>query len=195
MTTKTQHPEELLPWYVNGTLSDSEKTEVERHIGQCEQCRAEIKMLQIIRDVAKQSIEQTPPVELGWKRLAQDIKKEKSFLGKRVWLRPALAAAIAVIVLQSGLLAFFITKPDTVQPLGQAEPGVVLQLRFAPQTREQDMRKLLQKIDADFISGPGALDIYRVRINVDEDDQAAINKIIQQLVHNRTMIRHVALEY
>lgn len=195
MTTKTQHPEELLPWYVNGTLSDSEKTEVERHIGQCEQCRAEIKMLQIIRDVAKQSIEQTPPVELGWKRLAQDIKKEKSFLSKRVWLRPALAAAIAVIVLQSGLLAFFITKPDTVQPLGQAEPGVVLQLRFAPQTREQDMRKLLQKIDADFISGPGALDIYRVRINVDEDDQAAINKIIQQLVHNRTMIRHVALEY
>lgn len=184
-----------MPWYVNGTLSDSEKTEVERHIGQCQQCRAEIEMLQIIRDVAKSSIEQAPPAELGWKRLARDIKKEKSSLHKRAWLRPALAAAIAVIVLQSGLLAFFITKPDTVQPLGQAEPGVVLQLRFAPQTREQDMRKLLQKIDADFISGPGALDIYRVRVNVDEDDQAAINKIIQQLVHNRTMIRHVALEY
>lgn len=195
MTTKTQHPEELLPWYVNGTLSDSEKTEVERHIGQCEQCRAEIEMLQIIRDVAKQSIEQAPPAELGWKRLARDIKKEKSSLGKRAWLRPALAAAIVVIVLQSGLLAFFITKPDTVQPLGQTEAGVVLQLRFAPQTKELDMRKLLQKIDADFISGPGALDIYRVRVNVDEDDQAAINKIIQQLVHNRTMIRHVALEY
>ena len=195
MTTKTQHPEELLPWYVNGTLSNSEKAEVERHIGQCEQCRAEIEMLQIIRDVAKQSAEQAPPAELGWKRLARDIKKEKSSISKRAWLRPALAAAIAIIVLQSGLLAFFITKPDTVQPLGQAEPGVVLQLRFTPQTREQDMRKLLQKIDADFISGPGALDIYRVRVNVDEDDQAAINKIIQQLVHNRTMIRHVALEY
>jgi len=195
MITKTQHPEELLPWYVNGTLGDSEKAEVERHVGQCDQCRAEIEMLKIIGAVARQSTEQAPPIELGWKRLIRDIKKEKSSFRKRAWLRPALAAAIAVIILQSGLLAFFITKPDTVHPLGQTEPGVVLQLRFAPQTREQDMRKLLQKIDADFISGPGALDIYRVRVNIDEDDQAAINKLIQQLVYNRTMIRHVALEY
>ena len=183
-----------MPWYVNGTLSDSEKAEVENHIGQCEQCRAEIDMLKIIQDVTRLSTEQAPPHELGWKRLLRDIKKEKSSISKRAWLRPALAAAIAVIILQTGLLAFFITKPDPVLPLGQTEPGVVLQLRFAPQTREQDMRKLLQKIDADFISGPGALDIYRVRVNIDEDDQVAINKLIQQLVHNRTMIRHVALE-
>ena len=37
------HPEgALLPWYLNGTLREEERRQVDQHLSSCESCRAEL---------------------------------------------------------------------------------------------------------------------------------------------------------
>ena len=41
---------DLLPWYANGTLSAREKTSFEKHLAGCDSCRAELAVLEKMRD-------------------------------------------------------------------------------------------------------------------------------------------------
>ena len=49
MSLPADHPEELLPWYVNGTLSPEERQRVEAHLDQCPSCRGEVQALRSLR--------------------------------------------------------------------------------------------------------------------------------------------------
>ena len=76
MSTEDKHPEELLPWYVNATLTEDERHGVEAHLKDCEKCRNEVAYLNTLRSQVRATGDVTLYGELGLKRLLSDIKKQ-----------------------------------------------------------------------------------------------------------------------
>lgn len=163
MTTKlTQHPDTLLPFYVNGTLSAAQKAEVLQHLETCERCWAEIKYLEKIRQHIKELTPAQPPGELGLRRLLRDVKREKTRKTPATWWKPAMAAAMLVIVLQAGLLLQHQDSSETYAPLGVTQSGI--QISFKPTATEAQIRLLLNRVNARITDGPGALGVYRIEL-------------------------------
>jgi hypothetical protein len=83
-------------------------------------------------------------------------------------LRPALAAALAVVVVQGVVIANLATKDDSSE-IRAVKPTVVdagpfLKVNFKADAREADIRMLLVEIDGSLAGGPGQLGDWYVRI-------------------------------
>ncbi|MCR4345582.1 MAG: zf-HC2 domain-containing protein [Sulfuricaulis sp.] len=192
--TRSEHPNELLPWYVNGTLTGQEQREVMNHLETCERCRQEIAWLQKIRAQIKAD-ESGAPGEFGLNRLMRDIRREQAVPArKRSWWQPALAAAAVIIVVQGAVLMNLLSQPEPIVPLGgPAAEGVVLQVRFHPEASEAQIRALLQQVRGNIVGGPGALGVYRLRLD-DMAGEAAVEHTINELRVQQETITHVARE-
>lgn len=194
MNSVTDHPDELLPWYVNGTLATDEQDAVASHLEHCGRCRDEVAFLQKLRRQVKGEESQSPG-ELGFKRLQRDIKREKNApRAMPSWWRQALAAGIVVILVQSALIVNLSRQPEQITPLGARYDGVVLQLSFAPDATEIEIRKLLERIDATLVGGPSAVGVYRVRLDVEPEAEKQITAAIAILREHKGVITHVARE-
>ncbi|MBU1424074.1 MAG: zf-HC2 domain-containing protein [Gammaproteobacteria bacterium] len=164
-TSTAQHPDELLPWLANRTLDGAERLEVEAHVATCERCRSELAYLESLRSGIAEMENVQAPGEFGLNRLLRDIRRQPKHAERRRWLAPALAASLAVVVLQGVMLTQMWMQPTNIAPLGRALPDAdVLQIRFDPRATEADIRNALQAVGASLIDGPGALGIYRVRL-------------------------------
>lgn len=191
-----QHPDDLLPWYVNGTLQPEAQRAVERHLAACVACRDEVAVLQQLRAQVKATRVQAPG-ELGLARLLRQVAREERVRrAAPAWWRPALAAAAAVIVVQGALLAGLWMRPGAVTPLGGARPAgdVVLQVTFAPEATEARIREVLQEAGGTLVGGPGALGVYRVELDVQPSDQARIDAAIASLRGRPDVVTHVKQE-
>lgn len=51
---------ELLPWYVNATLSERERREVNEHLASCAPCKAELEQLAVLRLAVVESADELP---------------------------------------------------------------------------------------------------------------------------------------
>lgn len=157
-----EHPQSLLPFYVNGSLSLEQQAEIEQHLQVCERCREEIRFLNKLRQQVKHTTLATGPGELGLHRLLRDVKRDQSRVSvSRRW-KPAMAAAVMVIVLQSVLLF----RPQPVQqtyiPLGVQQTGI--QITFQPTATEAQIREVLNRVHARIIDGPSALGVYQIEL-------------------------------
>ena len=187
------HPDELLPWYVNRSLASAERDAVEAHLRGCERCRAEIEFLAALREQVRRSPAAQVPDEVGLRRLLRDVRRERARPRRRI----ALAAAAAlVIVVQTGLIGWLAKREQPIEPLGERGPaGVVLQLRFDPAASEARIRALLQEHDAVLIDGPGALGVYRVRLNgVRSGDERAMAKALAEFRAARGVVIQAELQ-
>src|SRR5262245_9452904 len=167
------HPDLLLAWFVNGTLEASERAAVEEHLRVCARCRDEVAFLGALRRGVKALSDAQGPGELSRKRLMRELRAERRVA--RAWWRPALAAAAAVIVVQGVVIANLWTRDAAITPLGgPGAAGAIVQIEFAPTATEAQIRSLLQEVGGTVVDGPGALGVYRVRV---EKADAALVKL------------------
>lgn len=191
---------EILPWYVNGTLAGHEHEFVARHILRCRSCADEIARCQSIAAAVRSSEEAArmpSPEHLA--RLMERIDRasssaapERRRIRVREWsekirlafqetpslFRWAAAAQTVVIVLlaaatlwQAALAPSLLyqTLSDT---RGAPEPGqVTLQVVFADDITEREIRTLLGSIRATIVAGPSPMAVYTVALA--DDDRAA----------------------
>jgi hypothetical protein len=190
---------EILPWYINGTLEGHEREFVARHILRCQSCADEIVRCQSIAAAVRSSEEAArAPSPEHLARLMERIDRESASAAPERWrirvrewiekirlafqetpslFRWALAAETAAI----GLLAATITWQASVAPSfyrtlsdagGSPEPGRVhLQVVFADDITEREIRTLLSGIGAMIVAGPSPMAVYTIALAA--DDRAA----------------------
>lgn len=194
------HPDESLPWFVNNTLSLHQRQEVETHVQQCERCQKEVALLQNMQH----NVKTTPilsPGEVGLQRLLRKIKQEtkqehaQQGTNWRRWQSTLAIAASIIIFVQAGLLldAWFLSKP-MVPLAGPQDSGIVLQVSFAPTATEAEIRESVGAVNGTFIGGPGQLGVYHIRLTLPTTDQKGIEKALEYLRQQQTIISHVAKE-
>jgi hypothetical protein len=191
--TGVGHPDDLLPWYANHTLPAAELEAVDAHLRSCSRCRGELAFLRGLREHVKASADVSLPDEVGLKRLLRQVRR--SLVVQR-WLRPALAAAVTVIVVQAGLIAWLWPHEPGLDLLGGSpREGVVLQVRFDPTAPEARIRALLQERDAAIIDGPGALGVYRLRLpDMQRGNAEALGKTLADFQREKGIVLEVELE-
>ncbi len=193
-------PDDLLPWFVNRTLAPQLYRMVEDHLQHCRRCKQEVTWLRQVRTGIQSSSAPTPG-ELGLKRLLQRVHDGKTDMParqsrQRRWLRPALAiAASLVIVIQAGLLIHSWFGPAAITPLSspQAE-GIILQVTFVPTATETQIRAVMRSVGGNFVGGPGALGVYRIRLNPPIQESYDVQRILNTLRQQDSIISHVARE-
>lgn len=168
----------LLPWYVNGTLEAGERQAVEAYLEQSAHARDEVELLRQLRQQVKEQEFENSPGELGLQRLKREIKqnaeqqkgKADKMTGKVLtvasfWRPLAVAACLAVMVqagIMVGMNSGLIPTGGDVKTAGK--PPAVMQVTFAPNATENDIREVLQAAGASIADGPTALGIYNLRL-------------------------------
>jgi hypothetical protein len=187
--------DELLPFYVNGTLDDGDRAWIEHYLREHPLAANELNWLRSVQATTQQ---EAVPVsaEVGLERAMRRIHGERAAAAPvkaplsaveriRDWfsrlvpgpmLKPALASALAVIALQAIVITTMVGERDDTSltrnplPFGVTEQGSYVKVNFRPSATEADIRMLLLDVQANIASGPGQLGDYYVRIPAGQVD-------------------------
>ena len=175
---------ELMPWYANGTLSDSERAEVEQCLSEDPLYRRELDLCNEIRRALRAAEKPLPSNLNSGALLARldDTGRVRTVsvrlggsLGGRVknaFLRLTSsgfrlqAAGFAVIVFQTAVIAYMATESSAPfsefrSPAVDAQyVGPFVKVSFSSDAKEADIRFLLVGLGASIIKGPSQLGDY-----------------------------------
>jgi anti-sigma factor RsiW len=185
-TTEHQHAWELLPWIVNGSLTDADRVGVEAHLRGCEACRGELAAQRRLYAMmaADRGVEKLPTPGLLRLRQRMDALEAQRPLAEgpksraprelRPWRRPgalaAAAAAVGVLAIGATLLwegsAQHGGRSDyyTVTSASPQPPGVVIRAVFAPQITLAELQAFLDDAGLKIIAGPSEAGVYSLAV-------------------------------
>jgi len=164
----------ILPWYVNGTLSNEERQSVEHHLARCAVCREETALLQQIAD-ALHAVSPTPSNDLyartvarvqpqGWRRFVPSLRQ--LVIPVPVYARVALVAQLVVIVALAAVLVPRDVLPTLSEGPRHPSPGVQVQVIFSTGATAGEIQTVLTSLKARVVDGPTPLGVYSVVIPV-----------------------------
>lgn len=178
----------LLPAYLNGTLSETERRWVDEQLAANPEARAELEELRVIQGGLQAHWDSGPaPSPSARARVMAAIaapERETAQPGLGARLSAALsslfapkwvpAAALAVIVLQFGLLVsmkgFFAEEPIT-RGGGKIDYPTQLTLVLQPDAKAADVAALLKNMQAQVIKGPDESGAYIVGLRTNKPDR------------------------
>lgn len=172
---------ELLPWLVNGRLSEADSRRAETHLRVCEECRGEYRAQRQIHHViaADTAVEQLPMA--GLNRLRQRIEtaasagvvdppSDRSSPAFRRHLRSAaVAAAVLALSVALGIPTAIhlqakrhgATSPYyTVTAPAAQQPGAAIRAVFAPTITLSELQALLDDAHLRIVDGPTEAGVY-----------------------------------
>jgi anti-sigma factor RsiW len=174
--------EELLPWYVTGKLDAADRERVEKHLTECADCQAE---LRAERALAAEYRDYSPEVEASWSSLRERLGPAAAspVAANSNWWHPIsrpgmaglMAAQLAVVAVTAVTVSYLNQPTAAYRALGSAPVvasanAIVI---FQPQTREDQLRRLLNDTGAELVGGPTDADAYVLHIP-DQSRTAAI---------------------
>lgn len=175
--------EQLLPFYVNGTLSRAEQERVEGALLANPELREELDILSKLQTEMKAMELAQSPGELGLKRLQKSFRTETSVdtskntaandnSVKVGWKFAAVAACLLLVVQTLVFVPEWNEDRDLISAGGSViQPhGRLYSVTFAPDAREEDIRALMLSINGRFVDGPSALGVYRLSVPGVQDD-------------------------
>jgi hypothetical protein len=185
------HPEisSLLPWYVNGTVAESERERVEEHLTLCTHCREELARERWIYQnmTAETSIEYMPSASL--QRLQArldgvDVTESASVNAAPDAGRPRdrsmpwqglMAASVAVLAVALSLLAAgrwtqygaraAAPAYHTVTTAAPRAPDETIRAVFSPTITLSDLQRILDEAQVRIVSGPTEAGVYSLAQN------------------------------
>jgi hypothetical protein len=177
--------EELVPWYVNGTLGDEDRAFVEKHLAEHPEAKSE---LDWYRSLSARMQDSAPavPATIGLGKVMTLIRGDQPTLTERIsaffgfGLRPVMAlAGLAVIAVQGAFIFNLMgeAKQDAAEMRALKATSVVegpmLKINFAPDAKEADIRFLLMSVQGTLAGGPGQLGDYFVRVPAGKEQAIA----------------------
>lgn len=158
----------LLPWYVNGTLDEDERRQVERHLVECMSCQDEVAWL---RTVQQQFVEQADKDDVSPKlghlhrRIARQRVPHASSMWRHREKRLAwLAALQAAIILGLGVIVVHQQQTSYRTLSAPGNQDALLVVIFDSHTREAQMRELVRAGNARIVGGPTEEGAYVLRV-------------------------------
>jgi len=177
--------EELLPWYVNGSIGAEDRAFVEAYLEQHPEMRGE---LDWYRSLQRRVQENAPavPATIGLARTMRLIQGDRPTFSERVQaffgnmgMRPAYAlAGLAIMAVQGGVIVTLLgdvrDNADEIRALHavRVEEGQMLKISFAPDAKETDIRMLVMQVRGELAGGPGQLGDYYLRIPAGTENDA-----------------------
>lgn len=181
---------ELLPWYVNGTLSETDRAWVDNYLREHPESRAELDFYQALKADLHDNAPKVPST-IGLAKTLQLVGADRPTLRERVHgffagfgLRPALAMGLVAVVALQGAVIAGLWGGRADDDAGSmragrtvaAEDGPVLKLNFSAEAKEADLRFALLAVQGTIVGGPGQLGDYYVRVPAGKE-QAALAKL------------------
>ena len=179
--TSHESAHELLPWYVNGTLEHAERKLVEAHVQDCLTCHLELEKERELRELVKATHAVDVSAEAGFHRLSRRLDNgaypcNHSF--KRAladwWKNSAITSRLALATCSLAAVGALIwgTMPLLVTPLeseylaltGTARVENQVDIIFADDVTETEIRALLSEINGSIVAGPTQIGRYTVRL-------------------------------
>jgi anti-sigma factor RsiW len=175
----------LLPWLVNGRISDEDREWVAPHVDGCEECRREVEAQRAIAgQMRDEPLPQTLNVERSfgklWTRIeaseaavpateAQSLPTERRGSSRTVrWLAAAVVVQ-AVGLATLGLAAWnggsgeIVTVTDPAPVLSGERSGI--RLVFDPATSVGTMNEVLDRHGLTIVSGPGSAGVITAELS------------------------------
>jgi anti-sigma factor RsiW len=201
---------ELLPWYVNETLSADERAMVERHVASCAACGREFQTLSQIGAAVTALAPDAPDPAVSLARTFASIDRIErreprarvAAWWRAVWTpsvpvaRVALAVQLAIILVLGALVLPPPARESSFTTLSgspAASAGARLTVVFVPNATEDAIRQALLDVDGAIVSGPSAAGVYVVRLPGRTDD-ARVEAAIENLRRRSSVIRFVERE-
>ncbi len=163
---------ELLPFFINGTLSELESARVMRHLVSCTSCHAELDAQRRLMDLMRAAPDPAGDAKAAWARLEHTLDAEPRAGARGHRVRPAwmwslgLAAAAAMILLLTPIVFFgpssrtndysTLTSATTDASTGSGTIRAV----FIPQATVGDIENLLDRARCQIVSGPTPRGVY-----------------------------------
>jgi len=163
--------EQLLPWYVNGTLSSEEQSLVSEWLAKDEELKQQEAWLRQLQQEAK-ALEATKqeqvPLDFAWqsfKRQLDSPAQEKQTTKVNWWASAGIAACLTLVV-QLGWWQWQQTDPIELLSgdvtAAYQENHWLVQVQFSSEASMVDVSVALNSVDLQIISGPSALGLYHL---------------------------------
>lgn len=181
--------EQLIPWYVNGTLNEVEMDLVNRHIGSCQRCAGAVALeVQFARRLRREpgNLPEPPGPQAAWSEFTRRLPRP------RLRAVPAAALTVAMLIVASG--AFLVgqqLQPPVFQTMttSPTHQGPVIQLSFEADVPEHTIRGVVLELGGTVIAGPTATGIYRIGLPAGADGPARVARL-----RDLQAVRWVSLE-
>jgi len=174
----------LLPWYLSAQLSESERREVDAHLGGCTACRDELAELAELRTRTREMLAAAPPPSAhlrhrvlsqirGPAGVADGARRRglmESLASATQWLlAPKWAPALALLLIagQLGTLVWLGMRVDTPSPLisrAVTRGAVRLRVVFTPTATAGDVLSGIRALDGRIVDGPVADGAYVIEL-------------------------------
>ena len=181
----------LLPFAVNGSLAPAEAREVEDWLARDPDLQDDAGFLTRLRGMMRAEPLPQTGTEFALARLMRDLPPQLApetvqiHAAQRLarWRAPAMAAALAALVVGLGTAALMRPAPQEApiyeQASGDAAELPRLTVTFAPEARLSEVAALLQAQDLVIVDGPGALGLYRLELPPGADAAAVAEALAQ----------------
>jgi hypothetical protein len=164
---------ELLPWYVNGTLSEPERERVDAHVRHCVPCRLALREQRELQTVVREHPAVHVSAERGFDRLMRRIDGTSGSARDKAWAsghRLAIAASIVLAFTALGATVYVASNlrapADEFRTLanGTAERGARIDVIFTEGVTENAMRELIRAFGASLVAGPSEAGRYTIEV-------------------------------
>lgn len=162
----------LLPWYVNETLDDAERSRVQRHVEQCAACRESVDMLSEVRRAVRSGSPAPLVPQPDTERLlaeldAGDRPAVRSYLP---WIAAAATVAAVAIAVTWQLAPRPADPPAMFETLtstgADASINYVLEIRFMPDSSGASHSTFFESIGVGQLATPMSSHVYRVALGL-----------------------------
>jgi anti-sigma factor RsiW len=209
MTAYDEDLEQLLPWYVNGTLEAADRQKIDEALAHDERLRhalslayedqdAVVKINELVKPPSTALVDRIMEAAAASGRAQQPAIKRsltEAFKNFLVSLSPrtlaaAAAAVTVVIALQSATIGMIGSKEPRSE-LASAEPGLAVGytarfiVGFAAGATAQEIGTLLDGAGLQIVGGPTGGGFYVVEAKLSEANGAEADKILEQLEARR----------
>lgn len=146
---------ENIPWYLNGTLSDSDALAVREHIENCADCRADVELHSSMRaSVLGRELTPMMPATKAADIIDGDDRPQRA----RKWRTPSRMTAVAagIAIFGTALVALFYADQEIENPVqifetatspsSAANIDYVLQLRFEDGVAEEQRIQIAEQL-------------------------------------------------